>query len=102
MGEILACPQPKDLQRLTLGQLSDADAERLEQHILRCTDCANRLNSLLSKDTFAAPLRSGGRRSFGDSPTAKALIERFARAKADIASGSDYRPFDNWERGGSW
>ncbi len=85
MGEILACPQPKDLQRLVLGQLSDADAKRVEQHILSCTDCANRLNSLLSKDSFAAPLRSGVHRSLGDSPSAKALIERLARAKPDGA-----------------
>jgi predicted Ser/Thr protein kinase len=85
MNDILGCPPPNVLQRLALGQLPDADAQRLEQHILSCTDCANRLNSLLSKDPVAAPLRSGVRQSIGDSPTAKAPIERLVRDKPDSA-----------------
>jgi serine/threonine protein kinase/tetratricopeptide (TPR) repeat protein len=51
----LACPDPRDLERLALGQLSEAEAERLGQHVLSCPHCAEFLKSLRAADHLVPP-----------------------------------------------
>jgi serine/threonine protein kinase len=50
MDHFQTCPEPRELERLTRGQLSDSESERLSMHVLACTSCALRLDSLLAKD----------------------------------------------------
>jgi predicted ATPase len=53
---IPVCPDPRDLERLALGQLPEAEAGRLGRHILSCAGCARLLDSLHGSPTTADSL----------------------------------------------
>ncbi len=80
MTSALACPNPRDLERLALGQLPEPEAGPLGRHVLGCSRCAERLQAIQAADPMAALCREVGAGGLpaGD-PTADALAERLAR-----------------------
>src|SRR4051794_38005387 len=51
---LAACPSAADLERLFLGGLPEDAVEAVEQHVLGCTSCLEKLKKQLrAKDTFA-------------------------------------------------
>ncbi len=59
MAGIFPCPDPRDLQRLLLGWVTDAEAESLEQHCDVCPDCLETMRSLEADDALVAAVRVG-------------------------------------------
>ena len=59
----LACPDPRELERLALGQLPETEVEKLGAHILSCASCGQLLNSLQAPDHFVTDLRAFGQLS---------------------------------------
>jgi len=58
---IVTCPRPADLERLFLGGLPEKDAEALEQHLLECGSCLEKLKSVTAaRDTLADNLAAHG------------------------------------------
>ena len=47
-----ACPAGEVLQQLVLGQLADAEAEPLEEHLAQCNHCAEALQALQPRDAL--------------------------------------------------
>src|SRR5437763_7148836 len=96
MTTSIACLDRGDLERLALGQIVEAEAERLGQHILDCSACAELLNSLQAGDPLLIELtRVAGQDVVNhlDDPTAQALVDRLVgipptNADAATASGS--------------
>jgi serine/threonine-protein kinase len=81
MTPAAACPDPRDLERLALGQLPEPVAEPLGQHVLNCSRCAERLQTFQAADPLVALLREAGSgRLPTDQPTVNALVERLVHA----------------------
>lgn len=74
----LACPATRELERLALGQLPEAEEEQLSQHILACSTCAGLLDSLQGAHPLAAELRALGA-LLPAVASADALVERLIR-----------------------
>src|SRR5262245_5528667 len=55
------CPKLDDLQRFLLGRLSEADAERLQQHLAGCPQCQGALQNLEGHDTLLEAMRAQGK-----------------------------------------
>src|ERR1700731_1731027 len=85
MGPTPTCPDPRELQRLGHGELSEEEAEKLSEHILTSSTCADRLDAVCADDPIAASLRRGVSPLLADNPTADALIERLARRPPETA-----------------
>jgi hypothetical protein len=79
MSNLLACPDPRQLERLANGELPDDEAEALSSHVLACSPCADRLNAACANDQLAADLRSGVNRSLVETATAEAIVEQLVR-----------------------
>jgi serine/threonine-protein kinase len=85
----MSCPNRSDLERLALGQLPEPEAEALGQHILNCSQCAERLQSLQAVDPLVAHLReAGARQPPTDDSTVDALVERLVHAAPARTGGS--------------
>jgi len=85
---LIACPPPADLERLFLGGLSDKEVEAVEQHVLQCASCLDKLKQLFrTKETLARVLRdetSGD--AFRSTPVVQALIEKLESLRSASAS----------------
>jgi serine/threonine protein kinase len=57
MAPIATCPDGAALRRLALGQLSDAEAGPLEEHLARCGRCAEALEALQAGDSLVRGLQ---------------------------------------------
>jgi serine/threonine-protein kinase len=90
MTPALACPDPRDLERLALGQLPEPEVETLGQHILHCSRCADRLQTFQAADPLVALLREAGSEAQRtDPPIVDALVERLvhtAPARKDASA----------------
>src|SRR4051794_35302509 len=90
MAVLLTCPDSRDLERLALGQLSDAEAEQLGGHILDCSSCASRLSRFQDADPLVALIQEASPgQPEPDSPAVEALVERFVRQGPESAAGQD-------------
>ncbi len=58
MATVSSCPQPERLQQLLLGQVSDAAAERMEQHLESCARCSRLLPKLAADDALVETMRT--------------------------------------------
>jgi TolB-like protein len=52
------CPDVEQLQHFTLGQLSEEEAEPLEQHLAQCAHCVAAIGSLETADVLTDALRA--------------------------------------------
>jgi eukaryotic-like serine/threonine-protein kinase len=59
MPMISSCPDADTLQRLLLGQVSEAEAGPLEEHLADCTRCRALLPQLEGRDALIDTLRGG-------------------------------------------
>src|SRR5262249_53431159 len=50
MAELFLCPPVEDLQRFSLGQMSEAEAEDLERHLAGCPRCVARVQTVQPHD----------------------------------------------------
>ena len=57
MTATATCPAPKELQRLLLGLVPDAEAAELIRHVKRCDHCLNGMTTLDAQDTMVVSLR---------------------------------------------
>jgi serine/threonine protein kinase len=94
VGQTPACPDRSDLQRLARGELSDEEADKLSQHILTCSSCADRLNALCVNDPIAALLARGESPLLARDSTLDALIERLAEKPPDSDRASTFLDSD--------
>jgi eukaryotic-like serine/threonine-protein kinase len=88
MRDLLACPDPQLLRRLALGEVSDAEADSLGKHILDCTACAVRLDSLNAQDPLAAELPGARSLSLHADSTVDQLIERLLQSPPSMHDAS--------------
>jgi serine/threonine protein kinase len=58
MPSTVTCPSEHDLQQLLLGQMSDAQAEPLEEHLQGCDRCLETASKLHVQDTLAQVVRA--------------------------------------------
>lgn len=58
LAERASCPQPDLLAQLLIGQLSQSQAEPLEQHLLQCSACATAAQTLSTHDTLIEAMRT--------------------------------------------
>ena len=72
MPAALKCPDPQQWRRLLLGDVSDQEAEQLEQHLNNCPQCGHTLNDFKADDTLIEALRTGCK------ATARPPIEKIA------------------------
>jgi hypothetical protein len=59
MPEVSSCPDVPTLRRLTIGQISDQEAEALEEHVAQCETCMATLSRLETSDSLVERLRGG-------------------------------------------
>jgi serine/threonine protein kinase len=83
MEEAVACPDPRDLERLARGQLAEPDSESLGQHVLACSSCAALLNQYQTADPLLLDLRAAPGQPPLDSPPVENLIARLVRTPPD-------------------
>ncbi len=74
------CPDPRDLERLALGELPEPDAEQLGQHILVCSECSELVGSAQARDPLLADIRNAGRAQPGGEPEVDGVLKRIAAA----------------------
>src|SRR5690348_1521826 len=58
MPNIVTCPSENELQQLLLGQVPDAAAEPLEEHLSQCDRCLKTASTLHLEDTLAEAVRA--------------------------------------------
>src|SRR5687767_14323723 len=88
MSDVRVCPDPDSLRQLMLGQLGDADADRLERHVEHCAACVQTLHTLRVHDTLVEAVRAQSAAPAGGPPDAvRDLIRRMQSmsAPADAA-----------------
>jgi hypothetical protein len=83
-----ACPDPGDLQRLLVGQISAPEAEALGQHLLGCGACTKVVASLPIHDPLLAIFRAGRGAVPLNNPVVDALMERLVRIAPDTIAVS--------------
>ncbi len=76
------CPKPPQLQQLLNGQASEAEFQRLEQHILTCDRCGQLLCELKPDDT-----RFEGLRQLAVDPQRRPAVERLVARLEQLAAG---------------
>src|SRR5437588_6757714 len=54
----LTCPDVRALSDYLLGQMPEAEARGLEEHVSACSACALKLNDMVDRDTLARPIPS--------------------------------------------
>jgi hypothetical protein len=94
MAISLGCPDPRDLERLVRGQLSEPEANQVSRHILNCSRCAHLLNGLQANDPLLTDLQAAVDQP-PDSSLVEELMERLlgARPENDPApTGETARP----------
>ncbi len=86
------CPTPQVLSQLLLGRLSAEQADRLEQHVSRCPDCADTLETIGEEDTLVRAVRhsadASGEPEGPDREQVEALVERLCRHGAAFTTGA--------------
>jgi TOMM system kinase/cyclase fusion protein len=75
MTKALACPDPRGLECLGLGQLPEGVADQVGRHVLGCSSCAQRLNDLQAADPLVTDLQAASGPP-PDNPLVEALVER--------------------------
>jgi serine/threonine protein kinase len=93
MSTLITCPDPRDLQRLALGQLPDPQAAQLGEHVLACDSCADWLNTFCAGDPLALSLQGGSSPLWADNATANALMKRLIESPPSAAGIGD-KPTD--------
>ena len=58
MPNVMICPSEHDLQQLLLGQIADAEAGPLEEHLEQCERCLQRASTLKLEDTLAEAVQA--------------------------------------------
>jgi WD40 repeat protein len=79
MTKLLACPDAPTLRRFTRGELPDAEATALEEHVLGCSACADLLDSLYADDPVVADLFSLHKAPLANDAAAERLIDQMVR-----------------------
>jgi hypothetical protein len=86
MIDAIPCPQAEDLQRFLLGEMEDADAERLELHLSQCRSCVTTAQGLKASDTLVEAMRAGIRGvEYIEIRADEALIARMCRLRQSAA-----------------
>ena len=70
---------------LARGQLHEAEAGQLGQHVLTCSSCANLLNEFQASDPLIPDLQAARGQQPPDNPFVDSLIERLVRTPPDKA-----------------
>jgi serine/threonine protein kinase/Tfp pilus assembly protein PilF len=85
-----ACPDDDVLRRLVLGQLSDAEAGPLEEHLAHCDRCAEVLQTLQPRDALTHGLQQarGAAGELSEGPLVQRLVQQL-RALPTPPSGPD-------------
>src|SRR5262245_49768088 len=75
-----SCISDDQLRLLLVGELSDQDAQPLEQHLLDCPSCVARTRSLKSADTLVSALQhAGGSQAAGcESAVVDELVQKLS------------------------
>jgi WD40 repeat protein/serine/threonine protein kinase len=97
MANAAACPGLHDLQRLVLGQLSQAEMAPLEQHILTCRHCGEALTQLHADDTLVEAMRAEPEGTAEDSASylladLMGRLKQLGSAAAPLAERLDSQP----------
>jgi serine/threonine-protein kinase len=94
MSDPIPCPPADDLRRFALGQMPDAEAERLELHLAQCRTCLTALQGLDVNDGLVETVRAGARGGTDiETGADEALIARICRLRRSAAGspGEDAR-----------
>jgi len=91
MAVATPCPNPKQIQALTLGLLAAKAAHSLEQHLLSCNHCCVLLRTLPGEDGLVAALRARARLGLhpADEDVVEGLMGRLRRLRPIIPSAQD-------------
>lgn len=94
MAAVSRCPEPKLLQQLLLGRLSEEAADGLERHVEQCDRCSRLLPSLSAEDTLVQTMRARERVSWQprDQSTIQDLLPRLRALRPAGASALDSTP----------
>jgi hypothetical protein len=72
----LACPDVRALNDYLLGQMPEARARGLEEHVAACSACALKLNDMVNRDTLARLVPSQAVQGLEVGSEVEALIRR--------------------------
>jgi WD40 repeat protein len=85
MPRAAACPEPGVLHQFLLGDLPDADAERLEAHLKGCPACLAALGADRGSDQLVAAVRAEALSPAGpDSEVLQGLMHRLSEAVQSV------------------
>src|SRR5258708_9934320 len=89
MPETCPCPDLHDLRQFLLGQLHEAQADPLGEHLVQCLHCLAAVAALEADggDSVVRALRAVGAAETSDKAMVASLIDR-VRAQQRLAAGS--------------
>ena len=83
------CPGPDELRRLLSGELLEADAVELEEHVGGCTRCLERVRTLSPQDTLLDAAHGDSVAEILDEPVDAGLLAHSPpRPRASGADGA--------------
>ncbi len=85
-----ACPPPEKLEQLLLGKLSNRESRQLEQHLLECRECCDRVEQLSASDHLVAALRKA-KHQVDVSPVLQKVIQRAKQMPPRKGTASPHR-----------
>src|SRR4051812_2888660 len=93
MAEIFPCPDVNDLEQFLLGQLHEAQADPLGEHLVQCLHCLAAVAALEADggDSVVRALRAVGAAETSDKAMVASLIDR-VREQQRLAAGSGPDP----------
>jgi anti-sigma factor RsiW len=90
MPPLSVCPDRRDLERLLLGLLPEAEAQALEEHVAQCGACVETLRALRADDALVEAIRAGGQAgSLPSDPVAERLMVQLRQRERDGALGGE-------------
>src|SRR5438132_4631785 len=78
----LTCPDVRALNDYLVGQMPEAEAKGLEEHVSACSACALKLNDMVDRDTLARPIPSQAALALEVGSEAEALMGRLREVPA--------------------
>jgi serine/threonine protein kinase len=89
----LPCPEVDVWHRLLLGNLPDADAESLSEHLLACTQCTQAVQTIQAEDLLTHQVRAAAHDGEDpDDTVIRGLIERLCSTDAPCAQQDTNQP----------
>lgn len=83
MDDLRPCPDARRLELMVQAQLAELEVQKLSEHVLECSACADRLDRLLANDAFLPIVQGLEPEELPENSFVEELVERLVQVRPD-------------------